>query len=322
MIERLDRARARQIRKASVPKRAFTLVELLVVIAIIGVLVALLLPAVQAAREAARRMQCGNNLKQVGLALHNYHDTFLAFPPAAVKEKFDDGSGSAQALVWSGSILPFIEQKNMFDSIVGMGFGINWADDGTNELILRTKMPAYQCPSSPDSNQPWDDGNATARHRASYGCVTTGTVGYDIANRTTNGEVKHHMDDGKNEHSRWNGPFRMQNLTTTFADITDGASNTLFIGERYRNKATNRNFIYIGTPHGQDEHARWSGSTGIQLNSLDTGTAGFAGFHSAHPGGAQFALGDGSVKMLNENIDRYIYACLGTRNGGEAVQIP
>lgn len=322
MMKQLEMARARRKSKARVPQRAFTLVELLVVIAIIGVLVALLLPAVQAAREAARRMQCGNNLKQIGLALHNYHDTNLTFPPSAVKEKEQDGGGSAQALVWSGSILPFIEQKNVFDSIVGMGFGINWADDSTNELILRTKMPAYQCPSSPDSNQPWDDGNATQRHRASYGCVVTGTVGYDIANRTTNGEVKHHMDDGGYNHPRWNGPFLMQNRTTTFADITDGSSNTLFIGERYGNKATNRNFIYIGTPNGQDEHARWSGSTGIQLNSLDTGTAGFAGFHSAHPGGAMFALGDGSVKMLNENIDRYIYACLGTRNGGESVQIP
>jgi len=320
-MKSLDVVKASPRNKGRVFQRAFTLVELLVVIAIIGVLVALLLPAVQAAREAARRMQCGNNLKQIGLALHNYHDTNLSFPPSAVKEKVQDGGGSAQALVWSGSILPFIEQKNVFDSIVGMGFGINWGDDGTNELILRTKMPAYQCPSSPDSNQPWDDGNVTQRHRASYGCVLSGTVGYDIATRTTNGENKHYMDDDAT-HARHNGPFLMQNRTTTFADISDGSSNTLLIGERYRNKATIRNYIYIGTPNGQDEHARWGGSTGIQLNSLETGAAGFAGFHSAHPGGAMFALGDGSVKMLNENIDRYIYACLGTRNGGESVQIP
>ena len=312
----------RQRVRERIQQRAFTLVELLVVIAIIGVLVALLLPAVQAAREAARRMQCGNNLKQIGIAIHNYHDTNNSFPPSAVKEKLQDGGGSAQALVWSGSILPFIEQKNMFDSIVGMGFGINWADDSTNELILRTKLPAFQCPSSPDMGQTWDDGSATARHRASYGCVVTGTVGFTITSNATNGESKHHMDDGGYGHARWNGPFLMQNNTTTFGDIIDGSSNTLFVGERYRDKATNRNYIYVGTPNGQDEHARWSGSTGIQLNSLDTGTQGFAGFHSAHPSGAQFAVGDGSVRLINENVDRYIYACLGTRNGGEAVQIP
>lgn len=321
-MKHFDPTKAWRSSRARGKQRAFTLVELLVVIAIIGVLVALLLPAVQAAREAARRMQCGNNLKQIGLAIHNYHDVQLTFPPSAVKEKMDDQGGSAQALVWSGSILPYIEQKNLYDTIVGQGFAINWADDSVNELILRTKLSAFQCPSSPDATEIWDDGSATARYRASYGCVVTGTVGYDIANRTTNGESKHHMDDGGYDHPRWNGPFLMQNRTTTFASITDGTSNTLFIGERYRNKVGMRNYVYIGTPHGQDEHARWSGSTGIQLNSLDTGTQGFAGFHSAHPGVAHFAVGDGSVKLLSENIDRFVYACLGTRNGGETVQIP
>ncbi len=322
MNKSLDAVRVKRRNGASFQRRAFTLVELLVVIAIIGVLVALLLPAVQAAREAARRMQCSNNLKQMGLAIHNYHDTNGSFPPSAIKGKVGDGSGSAQALVWGGSILPYIEQRNMFDQIQGKGFAINWADDGVNEQILRTKLPAYQCPSSPDSSQPWDDGGATGRHRASYGCVVSGTVGYTISSKATNGESKHHMDDGGQLHARHNGPFLMQNLTTTFGDITDGSSNTLFIGERYRNKATNRNYIAIGTPSGQDEHARWAGSTGIQLNTLDTGTQGFAGFHSAHSGGAQFALGDGSVRLLSENIDRYVYACLGTRSGAEPVQLP
>jgi prepilin-type N-terminal cleavage/methylation domain-containing protein/prepilin-type processing-associated H-X9-DG protein len=322
MKKPLDATRVHRGSKAQRRHRAFTLVELLVVIAIIGVLVALLLPAVQAAREAARRMQCSNNLKQIGLAIHNYHDTHLTFPPSAIKEKDGDGGGSAQAMVWSGSILPYIEQKNLYDQITGKGFAINWADDGVNEQVLRTKLPAYQCPSSPDSRLTWDDGSATARHRASYGCVVTGTVGYTITSRATNGESKHHMDDGGQSHARHNGPFLMQNSTTTFGDITDGSSNTLFIGERYRNNMTNRNYIAVGTPSGQDEHARWAGSTGIQLNSLDTGTQGFAGFHSPHTGGAQFALGDGSVRMLNENIDRYIYASLGTRNGAEPVQLP
>lgn len=309
-------------RTSSRGPRGFTLVELLVVIAIIGVLIALLLPAVQQAREAARRMQCSNNLKQIGLALHNYHDTFQSFPPSAVKEKLQDGSGNDQALVWSGFLLPQIEQGVLWDQITGMGFALNWEDDGVNEQVLRTRLTAYECPSSPDVNEIWNDGEATDRRRGSYGTVVSGTVGYNIAERTANGENKHYLDDGGYNHARHNGAFPMQNHTTSFRDIVDGTTNTFFIGERYRNRVSMRNYIYVGTPTGQDEHARWAGSTGIQLNSLDTGAVGFAGFHSPHPGGAQFLLGDGATRFVSENIDRYIFACYGTRAGGETAQLP
>jgi prepilin-type N-terminal cleavage/methylation domain-containing protein len=310
-------------------RRAFTLVELLVVIAIIGILIALLLPAVQAAREAARRSQCSNNLKQLGLGLQNYHDTHRVFPPSAIKEMFqDDTSKSAQALVWSGMILPFIEQKTLWDQIQGMGFGINWnsttAGPGglSNAQILQVKLPAYQCPSSPDSSVPWSDGSG--RQRASYGVVTTGRVGwtYSAAGGASNGENNNYMDDGGLTHPRWNGPFAMQNQSFRFADITDGSSNTLFVGERYRNGIGIRDYVYIGTPNAQNMHSQFSGSTGIQLNSLDTNQTGYAGFHSAHPGGAQFLAGDGSTHFISENISRNLYSALGSRNGGEPVQIP
>jgi len=301
---------------------AFTLVELLVVIAIIGVMVGLLLPAVQAAREAARRSQCNNNLKQMGLALHNYHDTHNSFPPSCMKEKLQDDGGRAQTTTWHASLLPFMEQQPMFDRIVGLGFGIIWNDDGVNEELLRTKMPGYECPSSPDQIDRFDDNGATERHRGNYGVVVTGTVGYTASTRQTNGENNNHMDDGGYGHARWNGPFLMQNRTTRFADIIDGTSNTLFIGERYRNQIGQRTYIYIGTPNGQNQHSKWSGSTGIQINTLDAGHAGYAGFHSAHPGGAQFLRGDGSSAFVSENIDRYIYASLGTRNGKESVSVP
>ncbi|WDI40628.1 DUF1559 domain-containing protein [Bremerella sp. P1] len=303
-------------------KRGFTLVELLVVIAIIGVLIALLLPAVQQAREAARRMQCSNNLKQLGLALHNYHDTFLKFPPAAIKEKVQDGSGSAQSTVWSAFILPQIEQGALYDKINGMGFGIVWDDDGNNEDILRVRLDAFECPSSPDTGQVFDDGGITGRPRGSYGVVVTGTVGYTISSNSTNSESKHHMDDGGVGHSRHNGPFYYQNISTNFRDITDGSSNTLFVGERYSDKISNRAHIYVGTSNGQDSHCKWGASTGIQLNTLDSGTQGMAGFHSAHPGGALFMLGDGATRFVSENIDRLIYASMGTRNGGEVAQLP
>ncbi len=304
-------------------KRGFTLVELLVVIAIIGVLIALLLPAVQQAREAARRMQCSNNLKQLGIALHNYHDTFLKFPPAAIKEMQQDTSGqSQQAMVWSGFVLPQIEQGALYDQITGMGFGIVWDDDANNEDVLRVRLDAFECPSSPDTGQVFDDGNVTDRPRGSYGVVVSGTVGYTISSNSTNGESKHHMDDGGVGHSRHNGPFYYQNVSTNFRDITDGTSNTLFVGERYSDKISNRAHIYVGTANGQDSHCKWGGSTGIQLNTLDSGSAGMAGFHSAHPGGALFLLGDGATRFVSENIDRLTYASMGTRNGGEVAQLP
>jgi prepilin-type N-terminal cleavage/methylation domain-containing protein len=315
------------MKHASSRSRGFTLVELLVVIAIIGILIALLLPAVQAAREAARRAQCSNNLKQLGLGMHNYHDTYRVFPPSAVV------LGSGQALTWSGFLLPYIEQGNLWDNIQGMGDTLDWtnatagANGMSNVQILQTQLPAFQCPSSPDSTQTWTDSGVANRYRASYGVVVTGRVGwtYSAAGGASNGENSHYLDDDVNN-VRWNGPFFMKNKSYSFADMTDGSSNTLFVGERYRNNVSSRNFVYIGTPSTVDMFGRWSGSTGIQLNYIYTGTdtdyVGRAGFHSAHPGGAQFLAGDGSTHFITENINRNLYSALGSRSGGEPVQIP
>ncbi|MEX1041068.1 MAG: DUF1559 domain-containing protein [Pirellulaceae bacterium] len=310
-------------------RNGFTLVELLVVIAIIGVLVALLLPAVQQAREAARRMQCSNNLKQMGLALHNYHDTHRAFPPAAIR---GTASGIEDALVWSGMILPQIEQNALWNQIQGKGFGLIWADAGTNQLALQTRITAFECPSAPDSSNLWtDDGGITNRPRGNYGCVVSGTAGFNEPSALM--EAAHGpMEDNDAVYgldlstgptlARFNGAFKMLNDSTRFADLSDGTSNTLMIGERYRRNITIRNFIYIGTPISVGLHPSWSGSTGVELNSRNEGDRGFAGFHSAHPGGALFTLGDGSSRFVAETVDRFIFASAGTRNGGELGQLP
>jgi prepilin-type N-terminal cleavage/methylation domain-containing protein len=131
--------------KPSSPRRGFTLVELLVVIAIIGVLVALLLPAVQAAREAARRMQCGNNLKQLGLAVHNYHDTFLVFPP----QMMNVDTNNDRRWGWGAVTLPFIEQKALWEQISSNG-GKQIPVASTligGVPLLRSRLAAHLCPS-------------------------------------------------------------------------------------------------------------------------------------------------------------------------------
>ena len=138
---------------------AFTLVELLVVIAIIGILVGLLLPAVQAAREAARRMQCSNNLKQLGLALHNYHDTFRQFPinysmsPAGPNGGGgNSGDGNSRQCAWMGMILPQIEQGNLYAQVNwNVGLKVNGAPS-PNVVIAQTLIPAYRCPSDGSGN--------------------------------------------------------------------------------------------------------------------------------------------------------------------------
>ena len=313
-------------------RRAFTLVELLVVIAIIGILIALLLPAVQAAREAARRAQCTNNLKQIGIGLHNYHDSFKVFPPTIIRANYGETEPS-QGTVWSGFILPYIEQRTVWDKIVGHGFYINWADAGVNEEVAKTKLAVYQCPSATEANQTWDeptfDNSATinGRYRANYGVVVSGTVGINLGLYVTggadrSGETNQHLDDSGNTAARFDGPFAMINLCYSFASITDGSSNTLFVGERARKTFTNRDYIYIGTANARDRHAKFCGSTGIEINSTNNSHRGWASFSSMHPGGALFLAGDGSSHFLSETIDRYLYSSLGTRSGGEAVSIP
>src|SRR5688500_11330903 len=123
------------------PRRAFTLVELLVVIAIIGILVALLLPAVQAARESARRMQCSNNLKQLGLAFHNYHDNYKQFPMAW----FITGTTPWNSKAWGVSLLPFIEQQPLHDQYDSKRL----ANFGNNPTVIRTPIAVFICPSVP-----------------------------------------------------------------------------------------------------------------------------------------------------------------------------
>lgn len=309
----------------------FTLVELLVVIAIIGVLVALLLPAVQQAREAARRMQCSNNIKQVGLALHNYHDTYLVFPPGKVGPDFPgvlDTASSVRRLGWSPLIYPFIEQGNVHELFkpymngdIGAGSPATWAG-------ADVRIPSLNCPSDPSGDRSiglTSGGAERVRAYHSYaGCMgSTGTmVGSD------------------NSGNNLNGIFYSASRTS-FRDITDGTSNTAMVGEirlaeadralsgdsgdDWRGYAFNmagpnvwfstRNPPNTGTA---DQLIRCRQDL-LDMPCLKTSTNMYLHTRSMHPGGVQIGLADASVRFMPETINTLTFQGLGARNDGNVL---
>ena len=269
-------------------RSAFTLVELLVVIAIIGVLVALLLPAVQYAREAANRMSCGNNLKQIGLALHNYHDVHRRLPPGWIAPAADPEGPTGWA--WASLILPQMEQANLHDRI---DFAVPVADP----LHLDERMvviPSYQCPS--DGNDETFSADNLQFARANYVGVF-GTLEIEDVPSAGDG-VFYHLSKIK------------------FASITDGLSNTLLVGER---SSKIEYSTWSGVAPIDEAMARVVGSTEHPPNDEE---AHFDDFSSNHATGAHFALGDGSVRLITDQIDESVYSGLATRAGGESVQAP
>ncbi|TWU20151.1 hypothetical protein Pla52o_46650 [Novipirellula galeiformis] len=284
------------------PKSAFTLVELLVVIAIIGVLVGLLLPAVQAAREAARRMQCSNNLKQLGLAMHNYHDTFQSLPPGWI-----DNASNQNRLGWGAHILPFFEQSAIFDGMKSAGaFAVPWytipeMTTGTSNVPQpygKTVLPAFICPSDPS------DG------------INENVHGYAKSNYTGIGG-RHYIASGGA-----NGTF-YDNSFVKFRDMTDGLSNIVMLGERSTINEPSRGFvkkgtIWIGGTTASEYHHNNAIVNASAYYSIN-GTAGNWNLTSAHPGGAQFLLGDGSVRLISENIELQTYGFLGAISDGNVL---
>lgn len=293
--------------------RGFTLIELLVVIAIIAVLIALLLPAVQQAREAARRSQCKNNLKQIGLALHNYHDTHNTFPPGwiGVVSGVQDPEGDS-GFGWGSMILPNLDQSPLYAQF---NFS-NPMDAAPNRANLGRVLTVFQCPSDPKPDKfPLDDRNGTPVDLASANYVGVfGTVELDGCENppgmfpvTAQGQC---VSDGAFFH---NSRIKMR-------DFTDGTSSTLMVGER-------TTFTDPGT--GDKFYGTWSGA----LPEVEEAPARIMGhaehppnrklhpedFGSAHTGGAQFVLADGHVVFISENIDTRVFQSLSTRNGGEVV---
>jgi len=291
-------------------RRGFTLIELLVVIAIIAILIALLLPAVQAAREAARRSNCKNNLKQIGIGLHNYHDVHLSLPPGYVW-----GGVGDFGLSWGTFLLPFIEQENLQEQgDVAVAMDNGWFDfldasAGTVPPAFRIPIAMYACPSDvgPDENDQFSD---------------MGKSNYSGVSGNSNRQSGAAGLGG-------NGAF-FRNSDVRFADITDGLSNTLVVGERaYDLQGKLRSgggnvlgSIWAATPTANGGHSGYLWTvcelTGGRLVNRDSGVM----YSSYHPGGAQFLLGDGSVRFISENLDGTVQQQLATIGGGEVVEVP
>lgn len=310
------------------PKRGFTLVELLVVIAIIGVLIALLLPAVQQAREAARRMQCSNQLKQIGLAMHNYHDTYQVFPAGSIN--LDTTTAANKSLTnWAVSILPFLEQSALFAQY-NQSVHNSHTD---NQDVLTTILPAMLCPSDVNSevltkpSQLISIDIAPGSYKGNIGRRFRGANGYfdyPPYAGTYTGAEKASI-----------GPLHVTGVNglscERFATITDGSTNTLLVGE-YHTKTMDDRKAFWASSHAfhnlaaaqpesytriPDFEACWAATGNTQHWKC------YRAFGALHAAGTMnFVMCDGSVSSIPQTIDNVIFEALSTIGRDEVASLP
>ncbi len=306
--------------------RGFTLIELLVVIAIIGVLIALLLPAVQSAREAARRVHCRNNLKQIGLALHNYHDAQGAFPNSM--NAWREGAFFTAFT----AILPYVEQAPLFAS-----YNLNLANtDAANTTATSTRVATYLCPSMTLPRAKPDPVHNDFAAPSSYAVCTGSKYAWGWSNTGVYGEpdgvvIPNEVMPSPTLPARGLAPISL-------GGITDGTGHTFLVGEQ--DFALKGYLFPAGDPRaGQEKGGEGAWCDGYPSSGSFSAftpfnehryfgrtsrpdyreASGIASFRSQHPGGAQFVYADGSVRFLKDSVARDVYRALSTRAGGEVV---
>ena len=315
--------------RAERSSRAFTLVELLVVIAIIGILIALLLPAVQAAREAARRIQCSNHLKQIGVACLNYESAYGVFPPGGITE--GPCCGTLSRTNWAISILPYMELQSVYD----LGDKDAYNSALVNKQLRESRVAAYICPSEQDTEElgypESGPGSGQLYHRGSYRCVSGRTIGTSTL-----------WWDGSQDRNfpaevpiGWRGIMHSVGYTegtgcTKISEIIDGTSNTLMVGEMTTVTHPSRRTFWAYTYTSYNASVATPQSR-ILLGDYDLcariGGAGGSNpckraFGSQHPMGINFVLGDGSVRMIPQDIDIWLFCGLCSIAGDEIEKMP
>jgi prepilin-type N-terminal cleavage/methylation domain-containing protein/prepilin-type processing-associated H-X9-DG protein len=288
-----------------------TLVELLVVISIIAILAALLLPAVQFARESARRVQCQNQLKQLALAAHQYHDIAKTLPAGFIKPN---------GTMWSGMLLPYLEQGRMFETL---DFNAPWnLLPSANASACAVLLPVFRCPSA----------NAPAAHASGQGIPGRVPCTYLAC---ASGIVPHESGPSPQVGDQSLDGIFFRNSRITFAQIVDGSSTTVAFGESlfridlagpdHSGSTQVVDHWYIGSHEvsASQEASEALGTTAVPINSVLRAAAFIDEkelcFSSYHPAGAQVVFADGHVDIIREEIDRNVWSALGTRLGGEAV---
>ncbi|MEW4487270.1 DUF1559 domain-containing protein [Thalassoglobus sp. JC818] len=273
------------MRRGGIGRRfGFTLIELMVVIAVIGLLIALLLPAVQSAREASRRTQCKSSLRQLALALHNYHDAHRVLPSGTIN--FGSSFRPVSGWGWGTMILPYVDQGALYSKV---DFNTNNAV-GANRDVIDTPLPFTLCPS--------DAGPTTVVVRSSSGDGVKVGAGNYLGVESMLSELS----------------------DVTFGDVTDGLSSSFMLGESiYQRDSTyneDKTSSWVGKVTFIDE---WVNNSIPHLAVSSSTRINHSFFASRHPGGMHFALGDGHVDFFAENMDVDVYQALGTIDGGETV---